>query len=96
MKLQEIIELTEGRAMRPIVTSSLNLNCEYDPRDGWRVVDQNSYDGAPDGNDQMGHGNSKMDAVNSLLDQLVQDGVYSDSIYDEVDHALRRTEYGKR
>lgn len=39
-------------------------------RGEWRAIDQNSYDGAPDGNNSMGSGETALEAVSDLIEQL--------------------------
>ena len=39
-------------------------------RGEYRAIDQNSYDGAPDGNNAMGSGDTALEAVADLVEQL--------------------------
>lgn len=39
-------------------------------RGEWRAIDQNSYDGSPDGNNSMGSGDTALQAVADLIEQL--------------------------
>ena len=39
-------------------------------RGEWKAIDQNSYDGAPDGNNSVGSGDTALEAVADLIEQL--------------------------
>lgn len=60
--------------LEPTTKNVLKLSIiSYQPegsRGEWRAIDQNSYDGAPDGNNAMGSGETALQAVAELIEQL--------------------------
>lgn len=44
----------------------------------WKAVDENTYDGAPDGNNYIGHGDSKLDAIYDLCEELIRERLYTE------------------
>jgi hypothetical protein len=51
----------------------MNITESYEFESGyWYAVDQDSYDGAPDGNNVIGMGRTKDEAIENLKDMLVQ------------------------
>lgn len=72
------INATNFRILKDPASEVLKLSIiSYQPegaRDEYRAIDQNNYDGAPDGNNAMGHGETALEAVADLIEQLEVQG----------------------
>ncbi len=48
----------------------MEISTEYCEYTGWLAVDLDQYDGAPDGNNEMGRGCTEQEAIEDLMEQL--------------------------